>query len=132
MKIINTIKNIRLIIIEELIKIRYPNMKKFKTSILQYKKREEIRLLFFIYNLSTSKDKHVFSTNSAKTSSIDWFALTVISLLRLFSFWITGSVSCSKRSNLLFTVSILRSSSRFCSLALIWILSTAKSLERSK
>lgn len=51
-------KNIRLIIIEELIKIRYPNMNKYKTSTLQYKKREEIRLLFFIYILSISKDKH--------------------------------------------------------------------------
>lgn len=43
---------------EELIKIRYPNMNKYKTSILQYKKREEIRLLFFIYILSISKGKH--------------------------------------------------------------------------
>ena len=43
---------------EELIKIRYPHMNKYKTSILQYKKREEIRLLFFIYILSISKDKH--------------------------------------------------------------------------
>ena len=51
-------KNIRLIIIEELIKIRYPHMNKYKTSILQYKKREEIRLLFFIYILSISKGKH--------------------------------------------------------------------------
>gem|GEM_PF-2387878 len=82
---------------EELIKIRYPNMKKYETSILQYKKREEIRLLFFIYIYSFRKTntflsyfhsgkKPSFSTNSAKTSSIDWFALTVISLLRLFSF----------------------------------------------
>ena len=51
-------KNIRLRIMEELIKIRYPNMNKYKTSILQYKKREEIRLLFFIYILSISKGKH--------------------------------------------------------------------------
>ena len=93
---INPMKNIRLIIIEELIKIRYPHMNKYKTSILQYKKREEIRLLFFI-NIPFRKTnillfyfpsgkKPSFSTNSAKTSSIDWFALTVISLLRLFSF----------------------------------------------
>ena len=97
MKIINTIKNIRLIIIEELIKIRYLNIKEYKTSILQYKKEKksdfsflftfihferQTRFLSYFY----SGKKPSFSTNSAKTSSIDWFALTVISLFRLFSF----------------------------------------------
>ena len=51
-------KNTRLIIIEELIKIKHANMKEETRSILQYKKREEIRLLFFIYILSISKGKH--------------------------------------------------------------------------
>ena len=97
MKIINTIKNIRLIIIEELIKIRYLNIKKYKTSILQYKKekKSDFSFLFIFYPFRKtntflsyfySGKKPSFSTNSAKTSSIDWFALTVISLLRLFSF----------------------------------------------
>lgn len=44
---------------EELIKIRYPNMKKYKTSILQYKKREEIGLLFFYLQLFILNNKHI-------------------------------------------------------------------------